>query len=89
MDAVPWLPEAPGSSAPYANAFRANIKAFVARFARQIVLPEWQKASIYLLDLTVAGGSTIKLHIYEEHLWDAAVCDQCRCMGECLLPIGI
>jgi len=77
---TPWLPS---GSPRYANAFRANIRAFVAQYARRIVLPDWQKASIYLVDLVVAGGSTIKLHIYEEHVWDAAVCDQCRCMGAC------
>ena len=80
MALVPWI-SGGGPAEPYANAFRANIKAFV-RLARRVVLPGWDKAEIYLVDLELTEGAGVKLHIYQEHLQEAAVCDQCRCMGE-------
>lgn len=82
-EVVPWLQKSP----LYASPFRANIKDFVRRHARRIVLPEWQRAAVYLVDLFLPGG-TIKLHVYEEKTHVSAVCDQCRCMGAYMEPQG-
>lgn len=78
MDGIPWL--APGPQGPYCNGFRANVKAFI-RLARCVTLAAWDKADIWMVDLELPGGAAVKLHIYREDLLEAAVCDQCRCMG--------
>jgi hypothetical protein len=75
----PWLETA---SPVYGNAFRATVKAWVQQYARRIVLPEWNQAAIYLVDLALSTGGVVRLHVYEERAVDATVCDQCRCMGK-------
>ena len=76
----PWLPQAP----VYSNAFRLNIRAFLAGpWARRVPIAGVHKASAYIVQLKSSAGTTL-LHVYEERLndKDGAVCDQCRCMGE-------
>lgn len=76
----PWLGEPP----VYSNAFRLNIRAFLAGpWSRRVPIAGVRKASAYIVQLQSAQGTTL-LHVYEERLIekDGAVCDQCRCMGE-------
>jgi hypothetical protein len=76
----PWLEEPP----IYANAFRLNIRAFLAGpWSRRVPIAGVHKASAYVIQLTSDQGTTL-LHVYEERLndKDTVVCDQCRCMGK-------
>lgn len=68
----------------YANAFRLNIRAFLAGpWARRVPIPGVSKSAAYVIRLESAQGPPTLLHVYEERLTSAgAVCDQCRCMGE-------
>lgn len=79
----PWLPS---PAAVYADAFRCNIKAFLAQYGRKVPLG-LRRATAYIVELTSGQGTTL-LHVYEEKLdeKDGAVCDQCRCMGEPSMP---
>lgn len=68
----------------YSNAFRLNIRAFLAGpWARRVPIAGVHKAAAYIIQLRSPQGTTL-LHVYEERLTekDGAICDQCRCMGE-------
>ena len=68
----------------YSNAFRLNIRAFLAGpWSRRVPIAGVHKASAYIVQLKSSQGNTL-LHVYEERLndKDGGVCDQCRCMGE-------
>jgi hypothetical protein len=76
---APWLRSAP----LYADAFRCNVKAFLAEYGNKVPLGSLRRATAYIVKLESAQGVTL-LHVYEEKLdeKDGTVCDQCRCMGE-------
>lgn len=76
---VPWLHPAP----LYADAFRCNVKDFLAKYGKKLPLGSLRRATAYIVELESSQGVTL-LHVYEEKLdeKDGTVCDQCRCMGE-------
>eukprot|EP00882_Tetradesmus_deserticola_P017847 GHRQ01019143.1.p4 GENE.GHRQ01019143.1~~GHRQ01019143.1.p4 ORF type:complete len:100 (+),score=17.74 GHRQ01019143.1:234-533(+) len=76
---APWVCPVP----LYADAFRCNVKAFLAQYGAKIPLGSLRRATAYIVELQSAQGVTL-LHVYEEKLdeKDGTVCDHCRCMGE-------